>query len=193
MFVNNDSKKDEISLWKIFCDGDDDAYDFFYRAYVDSLFILGNQYTPNKALIEDAIHDLFVYIYENRGKLKHVVTPKTFLLVSFRNRLYNALKSTNKELLVNQHSQNLETDIFVRENESGLEILISKEKVESQQKKINSTLEKLTLRQREVIHYRYYEGLTISQISDLMSMNYQSVSNLLHRAINKIKENFANK
>ena len=32
------------------------------------------------------------------------------------------------------------------------------------------------------------EGLTINQIKELMGMNYQSVSNLLHRTIKKIKE-----
>lgn len=190
MFNNKNSKKDEISLWKLFCDGDNDAYDHFYKTYVNSLYILGKQYTLNRALVEDTIHDLYVYIYENRGKLKHIINPRTFLLVSFRNRLYNDLKSTNREVLLHQHAQNGENEISMGESCSGLDMLISQEKTAFQQNEIKMLLGKLTLRQREVIHYRYYEGLTINQISDLMGMNYQSVSNLLHRTIKKIKEDF---
>ncbi|GHV47842.1 hypothetical protein FACS1894181_02150 [Bacteroidia bacterium] len=59
--------------------------------------------------------------------------------------------------------------------------------------KINLILNMLTPRQKEVIYYRYVEGMGMGDICKAMEMNYQSVQNLIQRSIKKLKTSFENK
>jgi DNA-directed RNA polymerase specialized sigma24 family protein len=54
-------------------------------------------------------------------------------------------------------------------------------------------LESLTPRQKEVIYYRYVEGLDMNDICRMMKMNYQSVQNLIQRSIKKVRTTFSEK
>ena len=45
----------------------------------------------------------------------------------------------------------------------------------------------LTKRQQEIIHYRYVEELSLEEIAQLLNINYQSVANLLQRALKKMR------
>lgn len=55
-------------------------------------------------------------------------------------------------------------------------------------KKAEPASERPAVRQKMVIQYRFIEGLKYEEIAQLMDMNYQSVHNLLQRALNKIRE-----
>ena len=43
-------------------------------------------------------------------------------------------------------------------------------------------------RQREIIYYRFFEGLDYSAICELMGLNYQSAYNLLQRSLSRLRE-----
>jgi len=55
-------------------------------------------------------------------------------------------------------------------------------------KNIAILLNKLPKRQKEAIYLKYYSGLKTTEISEIMNINYQSVVNTLHKAINNLKE-----
>ena len=46
----------------------------------------------------------------------------------------------------------------------------------------------LSPRQREIIYYRFFEGLDYSSICELMGLNYQSAYNLLQRSLTRLRE-----
>ena len=55
------------------------------------------------------------------------------------------------------------------------------------QKKILELLNTLPKRQKEVIYLHYFAGMDHNQIAAVMGINYQSVSNLKQRAIDKMR------
>ncbi|MCA1918808.1 MAG: sigma-70 family RNA polymerase sigma factor, partial [Flavobacterium piscis] len=48
---------------------------------------------------------------------------------------------------------------------------------------LNKLLNDLPPRQKEALYLRYHQGLTVEQIADMLDVNYQSASNLLHRGL----------
>ena len=52
---------------------------------------------------------------------------------------------------------------------------------------LKEKLNQLPDRQREIIHLRYFHNLKNEEIAEILEMNYQSVSNLLYRAIKNLK------
>jgi RNA polymerase sigma factor (sigma-70 family) len=48
---------------------------------------------------------------------------------------------------------------------------------------LNKLLNDLPGRQKEALFLRYNQGLTVEQIAEMLDVNYQSASNLLHRGL----------
>lgn len=71
---------------------------------------------------------------------------------------------------------NYEFDLSVEEK------IIETEDETSQKHTVAHLLNTLSPRQREIIYYRFFEGLDYSSICELMGLNYQSAHNLLARS-----------
>lgn len=176
--------KDNL-LWNNFLSGDESAYGLIYEKYSKNLFILGLQFTSDRELVKDCVHDVFMKIYKNRANLKPVNNLKIYLFIALRNSIITAIKGQkiHTETLIESSDYSLTADYNTIE-----EILINKESEGGKSRLIAKLLTQLTSRQRKVIHYRFYEGLSIEEISTLMEMNYQSVQNLLQRSLRKITD-----
>lgn len=172
----------DSSLWNSFLAGDEEAYSQIYKKYAKRLFLQGLQFSSDRELIQDCIHDLFVKIYESRTKLKPINNLQVYLFISLRNGIITTLKKQKVWLdeldeestsLIEHHT--VEDDFILKEVED--------KKGES----VRIIFSLLSDRQQEVIQYRFIQALSIEEISIIMGMNYQSVQNLLQRSIKKIR------
>ncbi len=66
-------------------------------------------------------------------------------------------------------------------------ITLEKQISEEKGLKLRKTLSLLSKRQKEIIYLKYYQHLDHGQIAELMNINRQSVYNLLHEAIQKLR------
>lgn len=178
-----DHNKSENELWLSFRNGNNGSFEALYRRYADVLFRYGIQFTSNEALVKDAIHDVYVKLYNDRLHLKTEVNIKFYLFSCLKNHLYNLLK---RELFFD--------NIDIEENEyldPGAEeqvtMILSQNELKQRVRKVLSLL---TDHQREIIYYRYIEELSTEEIAILMNMNYQSVQNSIQRSLKKIRESF---
>jgi RNA polymerase sigma factor (sigma-70 family) len=186
MNFNPSNNIDEQLLWQNFIAGDTNAYAQLYNIYADKMYSYGCTITLDHELVKDCMMDIFVDIYDKRKDLKHVRNVRIFLLVSLKNRLIDKIRKNAKEELTDNFTIHKTTGISVEE------MFIYLEEKNEIRKKINSLLETLSVRQREVIYFRYVEELPFEQIAGIMDMNYQSVRNLLHRTIRNMREKLPN-
>ncbi|MDR1718517.1 MAG: sigma-70 family RNA polymerase sigma factor [Dysgonamonadaceae bacterium] len=172
----------DIFLWKQLLEGEDYAYTYFYRTYVDVMYSYGLKFTPDSELVKDCIHDVFVKIYANRKKLGMTDNVRRYLLAALKNTLFNHFQKS-----VNTYNIDCVEPVFDLEYNAEEQIITDKED-QLQAKELDNMLNMLTFRQKEALYYRYNEGMKIGDICLLMQMNYQSVQNLLQRAIKKIRK-----
>ena len=66
-------------------------------------------------------------------------------------------------------------------------IIIEKQISEEKAAKLRRTLSLLSKRQTEIVYLKYYQHLDHGQIAALMNISTQSVYNLLHEAIHKLR------
>ena len=174
---------DSNILWKSFRNGDNDSFELIYKNYADILFRYGIQFTSNESLVKDAIHDVYVKLYNDRLRLKTEVNIKFYLFTCLKNHLYNLLK---RELFFDK--VDLEEGEYLDPcAEEQVTVTLNQKEL---QQTVRKVLSMLTDRQREIIYYRYMEELSIEEIAILMDMNYQSVQNSIQRSIKKIRESF---
>jgi RNA polymerase sigma factor (sigma-70 family) len=60
--------------------------------------------------------------------------------------------------------------------------IVNRETVLARQQKIQAALEKLSPRQKEVIHLRFYQNLALDEIAELLQLPKQVIKNLLSKS-----------
>ncbi|KPL11850.1 MAG: hypothetical protein AMS23_11005 [Bacteroides sp. SM1_62] len=178
------SNLSDCQLWiELRRDGNPDVlHALFYRFY-DDLYFYGSKLVKDNDLILDTIQDVFSILWEDRKRLSDVQNVKAYLFKTFRNKL---LKTSHKNV-----SFFFLMDIRkIPENESILspeDIIIEKENRSEISKTISDVLVDLTDKQKEILYLRFKCNLSIAEIGQTLSIKKQSVSNLLHRTINKLR------
>ncbi|MDR1558010.1 MAG: sigma-70 family RNA polymerase sigma factor [Tannerellaceae bacterium] len=177
------SQEDTV-FWEKFVSGDDEAYAYFYQKYVKVLFSYGMRFTSDRELVKDCIHDVFVELYSKRPNLRHVNQIQAYLFISLKNELYTIFQKDKIVYYIDMQEPVFCIDYTTEEH------LIAEEQEIEEQKKLRRILDSLTPRQKEVIYYRYIQGMELDEICKLMEINYQSLQNLIQRSIKKIKKTF---
>lgn len=178
----------EQELWNQFTAGSKKAYAQIYEIFAPDLYAFGLHFTNDKTIVEDAIHDLFVSLYQRKDKLAGVKSIKAYLFTSLRNELLRVFKS--EKLIFQLDSSEFEdsltfSDLSVEDDYIDKELNLSK-------RRFIKELEKcLTPREKEVIYHRYMHQLSIKSIADLMGINSQSTKNLIYTSILKMRKKLA--
>ena len=175
---------DEMQCWLQFKEGDRNAFAAVYRQHIVSLIAYGLRLCPDRHILKDQIQELFVELWHSRKNLSPAGSVKFYLFKALRYKLIRLEKNRVRQdhtTRVAMYSDNLFEDSVERS-------IIEREMHASQVASLREAIKTLSLRQQEVIQLRYYQGFTHQQIAELMDLNYQSVSNLLHRALLRLKD-----
>lgn len=70
--------------WKLFLEGNDEAYSWLYTHHIQLLYQYGLQITPDTEVIKDCIQDVFIRIYKNKNKLSIPQNVKIYLMISLK-------------------------------------------------------------------------------------------------------------
>lgn len=178
---------EELIEWKKFLKGDDRAFVYFYKKYIDILFSYGMCFTADRELVKDCIQELFVNMYCHRSKFNSTNHVKFYLFRALKNILINAFCKGPHFDSLDVVSISYSTDYTIEDK------LIEDEQDQVRKENIIHVLELLTSHQKEAIYYRYVEELSLDEISVMMNMNYQSIRNLLQRAIKKMRSTFSDR
>ncbi len=173
---------ENVSVWLRCKKGDKNAFRELYLENIDSLMAYGHKICSDADILQDAVHDLFVYIWEKRDTLSDTDSAIKYLCVSLRRRL---IKNMEKDNQIKQSDQ-LENHINYAESSPETQWM-EKEEQEKSQYQLQQAMLKLPKRQQEALHLKYYENLPYEDICTIMEINYQSVRNLISRAISDLR------
>lgn len=177
------SNKSDSELWGELKKGSPEALsNLFYRFYND-LYFYGRKLSLDENHVKDTIQDVFSTLWENKNKLSAVVHVKAYIFRIFRNSLLKtSTKNTIYTLCPDDNNQEKEFTI------SHEDIIVEHETSTELSKTISTLLETLTDKQREIIYLKFYCNLSNEEISQSLSIEKQSVSNLLNRTFNTLRE-----
>jgi RNA polymerase sigma factor (sigma-70 family) len=83
--------RDDLIVWEEIKSGSRDALEELYCHYSASLIRYGIHITSETDLIEDTLHDLFLYLWTNREKITIKLSVRLYLYRAFRNNLIRAV------------------------------------------------------------------------------------------------------
>lgn len=179
---------DNSILWNQYLAGDNDAFALIYNQNVRTLFRYGLIFCSDKELIKDCIHDVFIKIDSNRSNLQHINNISSYLCTALRNAIINAMKRMRNQAESIDILDNMSED-----DDSPESYLIEREDELLKNATIDNIMSILTVRQREIIYYRFIQDMSIDEISLITNMNNQSVSNVIQRSLIRIRKIFKKK
>ena len=156
------------------------AYTEIIKRYSITLFDFGIRFCQDEEIVKDCIQQLFLDLWNKSFDITERDTLKSYLFKAVRNRVIREKAKWQKNSVL--------TTVYEFMLEFGIEsrIIALDSDLELAQK-VKKLLNALPPRQREIIYLRFYEGLDIGQISNVMDINRQSAHNLLQKAYENIR------
>lgn len=173
----------ETLLWSQLRQGRKAALEALYRAYAPVLLQYGGKFSADRQLVEDCLQDLFVGLWQAREQLGEVSSVKSYLLVAMRRRVIRQLvRQQKRETSEEPEEHQFDCDLAIDEQ------IAAREFSHEQHLKLQEALRQLSARQKEAIYLKYQLGMDYENIGQAMDINYQSVRNLVHSAVSRLKK-----
>ncbi len=177
------AKTEDITLWQKLCDGNVAAFEQIMNGYYRQLFRYGIRILPDEEIVRDCLQDVFIDIWIRRPALQSVNSVNFYLIKAVRNRL---LLARRKDRSVAFPDNWTEKAAFISEITIESELILEEEQ-RLHATKLETLLNSLPPRQKEIIHLKFFEELSSDEIAEIMSLNRQSVYNLLHETLRKLR------
>lgn len=153
-----------------------------YDKHIENLFAFGSNFTTDRELIKDCIHDVFVKLFTKGEALNKVENIDSYLYVSLKNRIHDEFRHNkrlcDKEIDDTQMRDIADLEAYRHEQAEREQVLVGC---------IQKFFNKLSPRQQQIIHLYYMEQHKYDDICQIMGINYQSVRNLMHRSILRLR------
>jgi len=176
----------ETQLWNAFRNGKKEAFEELLNTYYDAMFNYGTKFCKNHDELSDNLHDLMLHLWERRTFLNETENLKMYLFKALRNHIF---KKNEKSHFFTSLDETQSYNQYY-DNNVGESNILQNEIVEESSSRIKYVMQKLTKRQQEVLHLRFYENLSNEEIASLLNISRPAAANLLSESIKKFRSHW---
>ncbi len=169
------------ALAKLLKEGDMVAFDTLYHKYSHKLYDFAKMYLKQKEDAEEIVQDVFVKIWEAKSKINENESFESFLFTI----AYNATMSLLRKRVTESKSREYLKTIQLIEEDKIVDELHFKEV----SNKVNSLLNDLTPRQKEIFLLSREDGLSHKEIAKKLNISENTVNNHLVTSLKYLKFN----
>ena len=173
----------ELLLWNSFREGSRKSFEKIYCDNIDNLYNYAILIFKDKAIVEDAIQDVFVDLWRRRAFLGDTTSVNFYLRKALKRNI--ARKLATKERLTFAHQLPQEYTLQIADS-AETELMLPEFADETAEVLIR-TIKTLPDRQQKILMYKFYDNLSSQEISHQMSICQDSVYTLISRALKNLK------
>jgi RNA polymerase sigma-70 factor (ECF subfamily) len=156
-------------------EGDQTAFELLFHFYYPGLLVFTRKILLDADEAENIVQDFFVYLWQNKNKIKDSSTLKGYFFMSVKNRALNFIKSRKiKEKTINELKLLVEQDPLYQPD-----LFIESEL----QGKINKALNKLPNRTREIFVLSRTKGYSNDEIAEMLDLSKRTVETQISNAL----------
>ncbi len=174
----------DIVLWQKLKRGNTEALGMLYDKFIDELFSYGTQFSQEKQVIMDAIHDLFFNLYRYRKNLADTDNVKYYLLRSLKNQILKESKAGNIFIPNGLIFENTGHTNTIASHE---EILMEKEYLDEKSHQLSEAVNLLSKKQKQGIFLRFNEDRKYEEIAEIMNVSVETSRTIIYRAIKVLR------
>lgn len=189
--MNNSDRLDSLSdseIWQSLKEGNREALKTLFERYYNDLYSYAFKVSRDTHLSKDCVQELFYRIWDRKKHLADISSIKAYLWVSLRRDIFKAINRDEKEINGEDFISYSELLSFTHED-----FIIQQEKKKEQKDALLRALNNLPDRHREAIFLKYFNGMSYSEIQQVMSVNYQTARNYIYHGVKALKKEFEDK
>jgi RNA polymerase sigma factor (sigma-70 family) len=175
----------DASLWNDFLAGSKQVFERIFLAHYDDLFRYGMRLAGDEEVVKDCIQNLFQRLWQRRKALGPVEEIKPYLFAALRHHVTDELRAQKRRTAL---QSGYPTEVEVTIEHSPEDFLIAQQLTSEQQAHLLAALKQLSNRHREALYLKFFDGLAYDRIAEVMDLNQQSVRNLVHQAIKRLRQ-----
>ena len=161
---------------------DEKALASLMKNHYNALFQYAMRFANDEELVKDTIQEVFISVWQRRHTAETILSIKYYLLRAVKNKVLKALHKQRKEQLSPlAEGYNFEMEFSIEQQ------IVNTQVIEEKYRRLLNIVSRLSARQKEIIHLKFYQQLDNIQVAEMMSISQQSVYNLTHETIQKIK------
>lgn len=169
---------DDFELFEKIKQHDKEVFNLLFRRYYTALCRFSFAICLSREDSEESIQDMFVQIWEKAPQLKIDISIKAYLYTSARNYTLNTIKKRQTEQnYLEKYSEYIDHP-NVEKNITDAEL----------SKLIQSGIETLPERCREIFIMCKQEGLTYDEIANYLGVSSKTIDNQMGIALRKLRE-----
>lgn len=179
-------KLNENELFSQLKDGDEKAFEYFFKTYFEMLYHYAFQITQDQVQSEEIVSDTFVLVWEKRSQIELYGTPRAYLFKSVYNQCLNYFKHKKvddkyREFFIHHQPS---PELPKSYNGYPLETLIDQEFQQHLQKSIN----KLPEQCRRIFIMSRFEDKKNKEIAEILGLSVNTVKTQILRALSHIRK-----
>lgn len=167
-------EKDDTKLLKELKLGNEQSFKLIYLKYHKQLYSVAFRYLRSKDLAEDAVHNIFLNLWDYRKKLDTSESLSGFLFISVKNEVLNTISKKKRKL--KKHIL-LAYEKKQRTSESTNIFSLAEYKEHYQ-----IAIEQLPEKRREIFELRVKDGLTNKEIAGYLGISLHTVKSQYYKA-----------
>ncbi len=175
-------RSDEKGYWEFILDkfraGDRRAFELIYTEYVDALYSYGNRITNHHALVEDAIQDAFLAIYNHGGSIRKPESIEFYLYKTLRRIITRKLKEKYRFTHPGQFAEQFDLKFPLEESAA--------EEMEGHLVLLQKELGALDSKKRELLFLKFNSGLTYNEIGIILECKPDTVKKQVLRILSML-------
>ncbi|GEP98073.1 RNA polymerase sigma factor [Chitinophaga cymbidii] len=176
----------EKALFERIAEGDEDAFNALFHAYVPLLHELVMKVTGKEWMVKDIIQEVFLYLWLDREKLIHVEVPRNWIFKIAYNRSYS--------WLARQAARDRKAQEWAPLQEgAGNEATEHELAFQETSRLIREATSLLPVQARRIFQLSREEGLRPGEIAAELGLSVQTVRNSLVRSVKSVKSYLARK
>lgn len=177
-------KEGNHELVRLLQKGNVAAFDSLFAIYSVRLYGFALKYLKNETDAQELVQEVFVKVWENRKSLKSELSFRSYLFtISFN----NIRKHFNKKATALRYLESLHNDAFPQSPET-----LDNEDYESLMLRINSLIDEMPPRRREIFIKSKMEGKSSKQIAAELGISSGTVDNHISEAIHQLRSQLKN-
>jgi RNA polymerase sigma-70 factor, ECF subfamily len=163
--------------------GDVLSFDYIFRKYNKKVYYFAISYLKNKEESEDVVQEVFMNLWRYRDQINEYYVFSKYL---FRITYNETCKKFRKQASDKRQSEEVLKTFIYEDNSTSLDI-----EYNSLLENVNLHIEKLPLKQKEIILLSINDHLTTEQIAQMLNISKKTVENYLAMAKTSLRKTFS--
>ncbi|RFS21961.1 sigma-70 family RNA polymerase sigma factor [Chitinophaga silvatica] len=172
----------DSQLWNLVRGNEQEALVKLYEKLYLHLVNYGIRISNDVEITKDAINDLFLELWDNRHKLPEVGNVKSYLFTYLRRKILAGIRLSKKHNeAAGKLAETADTHQWSYED-----YIVAIQTSDEIRQKISRAMANLTPRQKELIQLRYFDGLSMEELSLRTGIAPKTAYNTLASALKSL-------